>query len=447
MRILILGAGEVGLHLARQLAEENHDVVVVESDHDRARAIQDAMDALVIEGNAASLSTLERAGIERTELLLAVTSQDEINLMACLFGSQYEVPIKIARVSKPDYYDHTGILPLERLGVDRMINPEHECALETYQLLQSAAATEFVQFEEGLVQLIGLRVQPNAPMAGQTLAELGRTGKRGRFLIAALVRDGRTLIPGGSDSVQVGDQIFVLGEPRHLPDVLPLAGYRGFNLRRVIIAGGSREAWFLARMLEAHKIDCTLLEANRVRALELAQELRRALVLHGDATDLDLLEMEGIGDADGFVAYTGSDETNLLSCLLAKNLGTRKVISLVDRWDYVPLVSRVGVDAAVSPRRSTVNAILSYVRRGTVLSVATLKGTTAEAIEFDVSARFPYAGRPLETVRLPGGALIGAIIRGDRVIIPRGSDALRVGDRAIAFVLPEALPRLEALFA
>jgi trk system potassium uptake protein len=447
MRIMILGAGEVGLHLARQLSEENHDVVVVEDKPDRVRSIQDAMDALVIEGNAASLATLEKAGIERTELLLAVTSLDEINLMACLFASQYRVPAKVARVSKPDYYDHTGILPLERLGVDRMINPERECALETYQLLQSAAATEFVQFEEGLVQVIGLRVQPNAPIAGRTLAELGAAPRRSRYLIAALVRDGRTVIPGGQDRIEAGDQIFVLGEPSHLPDVLPVAGYSRFNLRRVVIAGGSREARFLARLLEDHKIECTLLEADRKRALMLAAELRRALVLHGDATDLELLEMEGIGDADGFVAYTGSDETNLLSCLLAKNLGTRKVISLIERWDYVPLVSRVGVDAAVSPRRSTVNAILGYVRRGNVLSVAALKGTSAEAIEFNVTSRFPFAGHPLQTVRLPAGTLIGAIVRDGRVIIPRGTDALRVGDRAIAVVLPEALSRVEQLFA
>jgi trk system potassium uptake protein len=447
MRIMILGAGEVGLHLARQLSDENHDVVVVEDDPDRVRNIQDAMDALVVEGNAASLATLERAGIERTELLLAVTSLDEINLMACLFASQVGVPAKVARVSKPDYYDHTGILPLERLGVDRMINPERECALETYQLLQSAAATEFVQFEEGLVQVIGLKVRPEAPIAGRTLAEIGAEPGRRRYLIAAVVRDGRTIIPGGADRIEADDLIYVLGEPSHLPDVLPVAGYSRFNLRRVVIAGGSREASFLGRMLEDHKIECTLLESNRQRALALASDLTRALVLHGDATDLELLEMEGIGDADGFVAYTGSDETNLLSCLLAKSLGTRKVISLIDRWDYVPLVSRVGVDAAVSPRRATVSAILGFVRRGSVLSVAALRGTTAEAIEFDVSARFPFAGQPLSGVSFPSGTLIGAIVRGRRVVIPRGSDALRVGDRVIAVVLPEALARVERIFA
>ena len=447
MRILILGAGDVGLHLAQQLALENHDVVVIEQDRERARMTQDFADALVIEGNGASLVTLEQAGIEKTDLLLAVTSHDEVNLMACLSAAQYEVPKRIARVSKPDYYDHTGILPMERLGVDLMINPERECALESYQLLQSAAAAEFAQFESGLVQLIGVRVKAGAPVAGKRLLEIGKGMRDVRALVVAIARKGETIIPGGATRIEEGDQVFILGEPKHMPDVLPLAGYERFDLRRVIIAGGSREAWFLAHMLEEHKIGCTLIENDRRRALELSEDLRRTLVLHGDATDLELLEMEGIGDADGFVAYTGSDETNLLSCLLAKNLGTHRVISLIKRFNYIPLVARVGVDAAVSPRMAAVNAILSHVRRGSVLAVATLKGTQAEGIEFNVSDRFPYKGVPLSEVRFPPGSLIGAIIRGERVIIPGGTDSIHTGDRVVVFTLPEALRKVEDLFA
>lgn len=446
MRILILGAGEVGFHLSRQLSEEGHDVVVVEESQERVRAIEDSLDAMVVHGNAAALSTLERAGIGRTDLLLAVTSLDEINLIACLSAAQYNVPIKVARVSKADYFDRADILPLERVGVDRMINPERECAIETYQLLHSTAATEFAQFEGGKVQVIGLRVREGAPIAGRMLAELGE-GRRHRYLVAAIERGGRTIVPCGTDRIEAGDQIFVIGRPQHLPEIFPEAGYGAHVLRRVVIAGGSSEGLLLAEMLEAQKVGCTLIEANRQRAVELAERLRATLVLHGDATDLDLLEMEAVGDADGFVAFTGSDETNMLSCLLAKNLGARRVIALIDRMNYIPLVSRVGIDAAVSPRLSTVNAILGYIRRGSVLSVAALKGTAAEAIEFDVSPRFPFAGLPLSKVRLPAGSLIGAIIRGDGVVIPRGADAIRVGDRVIVLTLNRAVPEVEALFA
>jgi trk system potassium uptake protein len=447
MRILILGAGDVGYHLARQLSNENHDVVVIEQNRERVRMIEDSMDALVIEGNGASLHTLEQAGIQRTDLLLAVTSLDEINLMACLSASQYAVPKRIARVSKPDYYDHTGILPPERLGVDLMINPERECALETYQLLHSAAATEFAQFENGMVQVIGLHVKPDAPVVGKRLLEIGRATGEVNALVVAIGRGKLTVIPSGGTRIEAGDLVYLLGEPADLPRVLPLAGYARFDLRRVIIGGGSREAWFLAQMLEEHRIECTIIEARRARALELSEDLRSALVFHGDATDLELLEMEAIGDADGFVAYTGNDETNLLSCLLAKSLGARKVVSLIDRINYIPLVSRVGVDAAVSPRMSAVNAILSHVRRGSVLAVASLRGTAAEGIEFDVTARFRHAGRPLAQVKLPKGSLIGAIIRSDKAIIPRGSDAIEVGDRVIVFTTAGSRAEVEALFA
>ena len=447
MRILILGAGEVGFYLARHLSEEGHDVVVVEEDRDRVRAIQDSMDALVVRGNAASLAVLEKAGVERMDLLLAVTSVDEINLMACLSAAQYEVPIKIARVSKPDYFERTAILPLEKLGVDLMINPERECALETFQLLQSAAATEFAQFAGGLVQLVGMPVLPGAEIAGRTLAELGKEGRRSRYLVAALLRDGETIIPKGPDRIMPGDLIFVIGEPRNLSEVLPVAGHEPFRLRRVMIAGGSREAVLLARMLEQHQVTCTLLERDRQRAAELAEMLSTTLVLHADATDMELLEMEGAGEADGFVALTGSDETNLLTCLLAKGLGTRKVIALIERMNYFSLVARVGVDAAVSPRRSTVNAILGYVRRGSVLSVATLKGTAAEVIEFRVPEGFAQAGQPLAEVGFPAGSLLGAILRGSRVIIPQGRDAMRIGDRVIVFATQHAIPQVEAMFA
>lgn len=446
MRILILGAGEVGSHLARQLSDEGHDVVLIEEDRERVRAIEDSMDAMVVHGNGASLSVLEEAGIRRTDLLLAVTSVDEINLMACLSASQYQVPVKIARVSKPDYFEHHRVLPPDRLGVDLMINPERECALEVFQLLQSAAVTEVAQFEGGLVQLIGFWVQPGAPIAGRTLAELGREGRRSHYLVAALVRDGETRIPTGGDEIRVGDHLFVIGEPTHLPEILPLAGHGDYRLSRVTIAGGSREGFLLAQMLAETDVSCTILETDRARAVWLAEQLPSALVLHADATDLELLEMEGTGENDGFVAFTGNDETNLLSCLLAKNLGTRKVVALIDRMNYIPLVSRVGVDAAVSPRRSTVNAILSYVRRGSVLSVASLRGASAEVIEFDVSERFRDAGVPLSRMEVPEGSLVGAIVRGSRVIIPKGDDTIRVGDRVIVFTLPGAISQVERVF-
>jgi trk system potassium uptake protein len=446
MKILVIGAGEVGFHLARQLSTEGQDVVVIELDPDRAAEVAEQLDVLTVTGNGASLGVLQRAGIAGADLLLAVASKDEVNLLSCLAASRLGVRFRVARISSPEYDAHGSVLSREQLGIDLMINPERECAWETFQLLNSEAATELVGFAEGRVQLVGLRVKPGAQVAGKTLIELDREMPGRRWITVAIARDGRTEIPGGQSRIEAGDQIFLLAPSAEMPNIPTMAGYAPFKLRRVMIAGGSAEAVYLAEHLAEHGVECTILDRDRGRCVELAERLPRALVLHGDATDLTLLEMEGVEGIDGFVAFTGHDETNILASLVAKSLGARKVISLIDKMEFLPLVSKVGVDAAVSPRMSTVNAILRYVRRGNVLAVASMKGIAAEAIEMDISPTARIVGRPLQEVDFPRDALLGAIIRDGEVITPRGGDVVLAGDRVVLFTLPAAIPELERLF-
>ena len=446
MRILIVGAGEVGFHLAERLSQENQDVVLIESDPDRAEYASNQLDVLTITGNGASLPVLERAGIRDAGMLLAVTSQDEVNLISCLAASRLEVHYTIARISNPEYYAEDSVLSREQLGIDLMINPERECAREAFHLLQSAAATDVAYFADGRVQLVGLVVKEGAPVAGKTLAELGRELTDYRYVTTAIVRDGETTIPDGSSRIEAGDQIFVLSPAGEAASIPPLAGYERFQIRRVMIAGGSPEGAYLARILGQNGIECTILDRDRQRCLELAEALPKALVLHADATDLELLEMEGVAGIDGFVSSTGNDDTNLLAAMLAKTVGARKVLSVIDNFDYLSLIPRMEVDAAVSARMSTVNAILRYVRRGRVLAVATLKGTEAEAIQFDVTGDAGIAGRSLEELSFPDGALVGAIIRDEAVVVPRGDDRIREDDELVVFALPEAIPAVEKLF-
>jgi trk system potassium uptake protein TrkA len=446
MRVLIVGAGEVGFHLAERLSQESQDVVVIESDPERADFAGKQLDVMTVVGNGASLPVLEKAGVKGARILLAVTSQDEVNLISCLAASRMGVEYTIARVSNPEYYQRGSVLSREALGIDLLINPERECAFETYQLLQSAAATDVAQFADGRVQLLGVRVREGAPVAGRTLAQIGQDLHGLHYVTAALVRDGRTVIPRGDDRIEAGDQIYILAPTSEVQSIPPLAGYERFTLRRVMIAGGSAEGEYLAELLEQHGIECTILDHDRRRCLELAERLPRSLVLHADATDLELLEMEGVAGIDGFVACTGQDETNMLASLLAKSVGARKVVSLIHKFDYLPIVPKVGIDAAVSPRMSTVNAILRYVRRGRVMTVAALKGIDAEAIEFSVDRRTPIAGRPLKEIDFPKDALIGTIIRGDQILIPRGDDQVLPGDEVIVFALPEAIAAVERKF-
>jgi trk system potassium uptake protein TrkA len=446
MRVIIVGAGEVGYHLAERLSQENQDVVVIEADPEQAERASELLDVMTVVGNGASIPVLEKAGVRDARILLAVTSQDEVNLISCLAATRLGVDYTIARISNPDYYARGSVLSRERLGIDMMINPEREAAKEAFQLLRSAAATDVANFAGGRVQLVGLVVREKAPVCGKTLAQLGEEYRTYRYVTVAIVRDGETIIPDGASTIEAGDQIYILSPTSDVASIPPLAGYDPFELKRVMIAGGSAEGQFLAEILEENGIECTILDHDRRRCLELAEALPKSLVLHADATDLELLEMEGVSGIDAFVAATGHDETNLLSSLLAKTVGAHKVVSLIEKFDYLPLVPKVGLDAAVSPRMSAVNAILRYVRRGRVMTVATLKGIEAEAIEFRVADDAPIANTLIADLPFPEGGVIGTIIRGDDIIIPRGTDHVLPGDEVIVFALPEALPEIETLF-
>lgn len=449
MRVLVVGAGEVGFHLAQRLSEEHQDVVLIESDAERAEHAAQLLDIQTVVGNGAALSVLERANVRKASMLLAVTSRDEVNLIACLAAKRMGVEYTVARISNPDYYETDSVLSREQMGIDLMVNPERECARDTLQLLQNAAFTEVSEFAGGRVHLIGLTVRQGAPVAGRTIRDLRATFSPGgyHYVTAAIVRDGKTLIPKAGSTIEAGDKVYLLAPSSELEDVPPLAGYDKFDLKRVMIAGGSAEGQYLAELLERSGVQCTILDRDKRRCVELAEALPRSLVLHADATDLELLEMEGVSGSDGFVAATGNDETNLLSSLLAKEAGARKVLALVHTFEYLKLVPAVGVDASISPRISAVNAILRRVRRGRVMTVASLSGIEAEAIEFEVQERSMIAGMALRDVGFPKRGVVGTIIRGDDIILPRGEDVLLPGDDVIVFAMPDAIPQIEALFA
>jgi trk system potassium uptake protein TrkA len=448
MRVVVVGAGEVGFHLAERLSRENQDVVLIESDPERADFAGQQLDIQTVVGNGASLSVLEKARVKGARTLLAVTSRDEVNLIACLAAKRLGVEYTVARISNPEYYTRGSVLSREQMGIDLMVNPERECARETFQLLKTPAITDVSDFADGRVQLIGLKVKEGAPVAGRRIADLRAQVTGGyHYVTAAIRRNGRTQVPTADSTIEAGDQIYLLAPTREIPDVPPLAGYDRFRLRRVMIAGGSPEGLFLAELLEDNGIGCTVIDRDRRRCLELAEHLPRSLVMHGDATDLELLEMEGVSGIDGFVAATGNDETNLLSSLVAKSAGANNVISLIHKFEYLQLVPRVGIDSSVSPRISAVNAILRHVRKGRVMTVASLSGIDAEAIEYKVHEGSAIAGKALKDVRFPKAGVIGTIIRGDQIILPKGVDVVLPGDEVIVFAMPSAIPDIEKLFA
>ena len=445
--VIVVGGGEVGFHLAERLSEETQDVVLIDASAARAEDVGVRLDIMTVVGNGASLSVLEEAGIRKAKMLLAVTSVDEVNLIASLAARRLGVEYVAARISSPEYYQRSSVLSGEALGIDLMINPERECARETFELIRSEVATEVASFVDGRVRLIGLKIREGARVAGNSLRQLGAELPDHHYVTAAIQRGGQTVIPSADDTIEVGDHVYLLSLEDELEDLPQLAGYEPFKLQRVMIAGGSQEGFHIAELLEQHGVEATIIDRDRKRCLELAEALPKALVLNGDVTDLELLELEGVAGMDAFVASTGNDETNLLTSLLAKTVGARKVVTLIDDFSYLQLIPRLDIDASVSPRLSTVNAILRDVRGERITSVATLKGIDAEAIEFVVAEGSKIAGNRLRDVHFPRGGIVGMLVRGEEVIVPQGDTEVRVGDIAVVFALPTCIRDIEKLFA
>ncbi len=445
MRIIVVGAGEVGYHVAERLSNEKHEVTVVDTDADRLDYVQSHLDVAVVQGSGASPAVLEAAGVRQADLIIAVTSVDEVNLVSCLTARRPEL-VTVARVSNPDFFTGGAHLDPERFGVNVMINPERELAFETFRLLQSTAATDVADFAGGAVQLVGLRVTDDAPVVDRTLADVSGDIDNAPMLTVAIIRDGKTIVPTGMDVVRKGDLVYVVTATDEIPRALELCGHERAQLKRVMIAGGSHEAFYLGELLGRYRVQATLVVSERNRAQELAEKLPKALVLNADATDVELLEMEGVGDVDAFAALTEADETNILASLLAEHVGARQVVTLVNRVDYMPLARRIGLNIVVSPRLSAANAILRHVRRGSVTRVATLKESDAEVISFNVTPASPVIGRPLAEAQLPDGTIVATIVRDQQVIVPRGGDVLQAGDVAIVFALPDKVQRVTDLF-
>lgn len=447
MRIVIIGAGAVGSHLADHLSKENHDVTVVETNKERGRKLNDELDILVIDGNGASPKVLREAGIERCDLMMALTNSDEVNLVASLAACEIQVPFRIARVSNMDYYLLDNWLAEKNLGVDLLVNPEFECALQIRNLLKVPGASDVAEFGGGKVLLAGLEVQDDAPCVGEPLSELKLRSEGEEFLVATITRNNRTIIPTGQTRLEAGDQVYFVCVKTFLDEIYRFCGLQRRPIRRVMILGGSKVAEYLCKMLERQKIATTLIESKEDEAEKLAVELDQTLVIHGDPTDVELWELEGLSEIDAFLSLTKDDEENLLAGLIARSHRAPVVIALLEKLEYVPLVNKVGVNTAVSSRLAIVDTILKYVRRGNILSVATLKGNEAEIIEFAATAQCRLLDKPIKDLKVPPEVLFAAVTRGREIFIPTGHTQIKEGDKVVVIAGPSSKRRIEELFS
>lgn len=444
MKIIIIGAGEIGLNIARKLSSENKDVILIDSSEERIKMAQECLDVQCILGKGSKPGILKEAGIDTAEIVIAVTDSDEVNMIACLIASsQSKVPVKIARIRDPDYSGNATILDREHLGIDLIINPEREAADKILRLLKVPGATEIVEFAEGKVKLIEFLVESGSYMAGKRLRDMKDLHPDHRVLIASISRGNRLIVPKGKDVVQVGDLISLVTADSTFSGVLEILGRKDGRVKTVMISGGNFVGLYLAQRLEKSGLNVKIIEDDASRCSELAEKLDKTIVLQGDSSDQALLLDENIAEVDAFLAVSKDEEANILSSLLAKRLGAKRVYSLVNKSSYMPVVITIGVDVMVSPRLAAVSRILQFVRRGKVLSVAQLDGEGAEAIEFVALETSEIVNKPLNTIRFPKGAIVGAVVRGEEVIIPRGNDLILPEDRVIIFALERAIPKVE----
>jgi trk system potassium uptake protein TrkA len=451
MKILILGAGQVGRTAAQALSrEEANEVTVVDSNEEILRDLQDRLDVRTVAGNAAHPTVLEAAGAAEAEVLIALTSSDEVNLMACEVAfTLFRTPTKIARIRAAEYTTRPGLFGSDGLSVDVFISPEQLVTEYVERLIHQPGTLQVLDFADGKVQLVGVRTRKGGLLVGHTLSELPRHLPNMALRIVAIYRDGRGITPQGDTVITEGDEVFFLAAKEDIRRAMAEMRHGDDPARRVIIAGGGHVGYRLAKTLEKSN-QVKLIERDPKRARKISELLEKAIVLHGDAADEELLIEENIDSADVFVAVTNSEEANILAAMLAKRLGAHKVMALINKPSYTELVESSTIDVAISPQTITIGSLLAFVRRGDVVRVHALRRGAAEALEAIVhgderSSR--VVGRTVGEIPLPEGALIGAIVRADEVIMAHHDTRVLADDHVILFLADRRhLEAVERLF-
>ena len=462
MKTVILGAGQVGSTVAESLVSETNDITVVDIDPLRLQKLQDRLDLRTVTGNAAHPTVLDQAGARDADLLLAVTRSDETNLVACkLAATLFNIPTKIARIRSTDYLSHAEIFSARNFAVDHSICPEQIVCDSIVKLLEFPESLQVLEFAGGKVSLVAVRAFHGGPLVGRQIQYLREHMPQVETRVAAIFRHDSPIVPEGTTVVEDGDEVFFIAATGNIRNVLMELRRMDTPVRSVMIGGGGNIGQRLAKAIEG-RYQVKIIEHNKAGAEQLAAELDRTLVLAGDATDEELLDAEHVGDMDVYCALTNDDETNIMSSLLAKRRGARKVIALINRSSYVNLLQAGQIDIAIAPAQSTIGALLAHVRRGDCVAAHSLRRGAAEALELIAHGdrnSSHVIGRPIGELQLPRGMTIGAIARqreragstaqnGDHeILIAHHDTVIESGDHVIVFVVNKSLvPRVEKLF-
>lgn len=443
MKIIIIGSGKVGYTLAENLVKEKFDVIVIDKNHYALERIENNLDVMCIKGNGVSTGILLEAGVDTADLLIAVTESDEINMVCCLTAKKLGVLKTIARIRDPEYAAELSILK-EQLGLNLVINPEQAAAEEIANSISFSSAINIESFAKGMVKMIDLKATADMNIVGKTIQKIDRE-TNSSVLIGVIVRAGKVIVPKGDFIIENNDDMYIIGKHSCIYNFCKHYNREPQKIKKVMIVGGGRISYYLSKALNEMGVKVKIIEKNRERCEELSELLPEILVINEDGTDEEILLSENIGDMDGFIAVTGMDEENLMSSLIAKRSGVKKVITKISRTNYINIVKEIGLDSIISPKLIITNHILRYVKGKKLDAFLRLIDGQAEILEFVIKDDNRILNKPIKDLNIPKNVIIATIVRKNEVVVPHGRDMFKKGDRIVVISMGKNITSLDEL--
>ena len=445
MRIIIAGAGEVGFHLAKLLTMEGHNITVIDINADQLKNISNHLDLEVINGSSTSISILTQAGVQKADLLIGVTNSEDVNLTTCIISKHLGAKKTVARIFNIEFLNSREKLDLCNIGIDELISPASLVAREIKRLCKESALTDFIDFDKGKLSLIGIKVEQDSQVAGQTIEETAHLNPNRDFLPVAILRNNLTIIPKADTRFLVNDHAYFIATSHGLDRVLEIFNKHRIEIKNLMILGGTSVGYHAAKAL-SKKYRVKLVEADRERCLKLADMLPDTLIINADGRNVDVLEQENLSEMDAFIAVTDNSETNIITSLVAKNHGVDKTIALVENIDYIHLSQSIGVDTLINKKLIAANFIFRYIRKGEILSLTSLHGADVEVLEYEVTPTSKINGTRLADIRFPKASLVGGVVRNEKGYIPDQNFVFQERDHVVILSKMESIHKIESFF-
>lgn len=445
MKIIIAGAGDIGFHLAELLASENQDIVLIDTNPDVLEYAAIHLDVMILKGDSSSMDILHSAEAHKANLVIAVTTSEKTNLLTAMLAKKMGAKRTIARVETSEYLHQESKETFHSLGVDSLISPNDLASFEIQRLISECTFTDIFEFENGKVKLVGITLSDKSPIINIPLKRIDHFANQNKLMPIAILRGYKTIIPRGDTVMKRGDHVYFIVEKNNMETLERIIDAPQIKVHNVMIIGGTSLGMTAAKCLEK-EFKVTLIEKDKDRCKELAEVLDNTLIIHGDNSNIDLLESEGLNEMDAFLALTNNSETNIIASLTAKNHGVHKTIAQVENREYIHLSQNIGVDTLINRKLIAANNIFRFVRKGRIEAITSLHGVDAEVIEYVVHKNNHLTKNPIRKLHLPETSLIGGVIRGEESIIPSGDFQLEMDDKVIIFALPQSINKLDKLF-